>query len=199
MKSYKTRNPKFQLNNHKMKTTNTYVKLSKFLSLILRHKPETIGIQLDKNGWTDVQILLQKIQQSGKSIDLKTLQAVVANNDKKRFAFNINGSRIRANQGHSLKIELGYTPQTPPDILYHGTIERFLESIFQTGLDKRKRHHVHLSAEVATANMVGKRRGNPVILEINAQEMQEEGFLFYLSKNGVWLTEKVPVKYMNRQ
>lgn len=181
-----------------MKTTNTYVKLSKFLSLVLRHKPETIGIQLDKNGWTDVQILLQKIQQFGKAIDLKTLQAVVDNNDKKRFAFNEDRSKIRANQGHSLKIELGYTPQTPPDILYHGTVERFLESIFQTGLDKRQRHHVHLSSEIATATNVGKRRGKPVILKINTLKMHADGFLFYLSKNGVWLTEKVPLKYINQ-
>ena len=182
-----------------MKATNTYVKLSKFLSLILRHKPETIGIQLDENGWTDVQILLQRIQQSGKSIDLKTLQAVVANNDKKRFAFNDDSSKIRANQGHSLKIELGYTPQTPPDILYHGTVERFLKSIFQTGLDKRQRHHVHLSADVTTANIVGKRRGNPVILRINSAQMHADNFLFYLSKNEVWLTERIPIKYINRQ
>lgn len=182
-----------------MKSTNTYVKLSKFLSLVLRHKPETIGIQLDKNGWTDVQLLVQKIQQSGKSIDLKTLQAVVNNNDKKRFAFNDDHSKIRASQGHSLKIELGYTPQTPPDILYHGTVEKFLESIFQTGLDKRQRHHVHLSSEIATATNVGKRRGNPVILNINSAQMHADNFLFYLSKNGVWLTEKIPVKYINRQ
>lgn len=181
-----------------MKSTNTYVKLSKFLSLVLRHKPETIGIQLDKNGWTDVQLLLQKIQQSGKSIDLKTLQAVVANNDKKRFAFNNDRSKIRASQGHSLKIELGYKPQTPPDILYHGTVEIFLDSIFQMGLDKRQRHHVHLSSEIATATNVGKRRGNPVILKVNAAQMHVDGFLFYLSKNGVWLTKKAPVKYINR-
>ncbi len=180
-----------------MKTTNTYVKLSKFLSLVLRHKPATIGIQLDENGWTDVQVLLQKMQQFGKSIDLNTLQAVVANNDKKCFAFNIDGAKIRANQGHSLKIELGYTPQTPPDILYHGTVEKFLASIFQMGLDKRQRNHVHLSSDIATATNVGKRRGNPVILEINTAKMHADGFLFYLSKNGVWLTEKIPDKYIN--
>ena len=180
-----------------MKTTNTYVKLSKFLSLVLRHKPETIGITLDEQGWTDVGILLQKIQQGGKIIDLDTLKAVVANNDKKRFAFNTDETKIRANQGHSLKVELGYTPQTPPDILYHGTVEKFLDSIFQKGLDKRKRHHVHLSAETAIATNVGKRRGKPVILKVDAQRMHQDGLLFYLSENGVWLTEKVPVKYLN--
>lgn len=182
-----------------MKTTNTYVKLSKFLSLILRHKPERIGIQLDENGWADVQLLLQKMQASGKKIDLLTLQAVVANNDKKRFAFNEDGTKIRANQGHSLKVQLGYTPQTPPTILYHGTVEKFLGSIFQSGLDKRRRHHVHLSSDIATAINVGKRRGNPILLEINAAQMHADNFLFFLSENDVWLTEKVPVKYINRR
>jgi len=181
-----------------MKTTNNYVKLSKFLSLILRHKPETIGIQLDENGWTDVQLLLQKMQVSGKTMDLTTLQAVVANNDKKRFAFSEDGTKIRANQGHSLKVQLGYKPQTPPAILYHGTVEKFLGSIFQTGLDKRKRHHVHLSSEIATATNVGKRRGKPVILTIDAAQMQADGYPFFLSENGVWLTDKVPVKYISR-
>ncbi|MFK7979072.1 MAG: RNA 2'-phosphotransferase [Saprospiraceae bacterium] len=181
-----------------MKTTNIYVKLSKFLSLVLRHKPERIGIQLDENGWTDVQLLLQKMQASGKQIDLPTLEAVVANNDKKRFAFSADGAKIRANQGHSLKVQLGYTPQVPPTILYHGTVEKFLGSIFQTGLDKRKRHHVHLSPEIATATNVGKRRGKPIILAVDSAKMQADGFLFFLSENGVWLTEKVPVKYINR-
>ena len=181
-----------------MKTTNIYVKLSKFLSLVLRHKPETIGIQLDENGWTDVPLLLQKMQASGKVIDLPTLQAVVANNDKKRFAFSEDGTKIRANQGHSLKVQLGYKPQAPPAILYHGTVEKFLGSIFQTGLDKRKRHHVHLSPEITTATNVGKRRGKPVLLTVDAAAMHTDGFLFFLSENGVWLTEKVPVIYINR-
>ena len=165
-----------------MITPKNTVKLSKFLSLVLRHKPQTIGITLDKNGWTDVKILLQKMNDYGKKIDIQTLKEVVANNNKKRFAFNEKGDKIRANQGHSISIDLGYTPQTPPYILYHGTVERFLGSIFTTGLEKRKRHHVHLSANLETALNVGKRRGKPIILLVDAKTMHEDGFPFFFLK-----------------
>lgn len=173
------------------------IKISKFLSLVLRHRPETIGIELDEQGWTDVTILLQKISDYGKKIDLITLKQVVADNDKKRFAFDESGLKIRANQGHSVKVELGYTAQRPPDILYHGTVEKFLDNIFKIGLIKRKRHHVHLSVDLETAIKVGSRRGKPVVLKIDTKAMHQRGFLFYLSENGIWLTENVPINYLS--
>ena len=115
-----------------MNTNKNIIKISKFLSLVLRHKPQTIGIKLDESGWTDVKQLLQKMNDYGKAIDLKTLKTVVANNDKKRFAFNEQGTKIRANQGHSIEVNLGYTAQEPPTILYHGTATKYLTSIYQT-------------------------------------------------------------------
>ena len=175
---------------------NVNTKLSKFLSLVLRHKPEVIGIQLEENGWTDVQILLNKMQEAGKSIDLETLTAIVDADNKGRYSFNMDKTRIRANQGHSVEIDLGYQATTPPDILYHGTAKRFVESILKTGLEKRNRHHVHLTADRQTAVTVGKRHGKPVILEVLAKEMLESGYEFYVSDNGVWLTDHVPVKYL---
>ncbi len=172
------------------------IRTSKFLSLVLRHKPEVIGITMDENGWVEVDELLQKMASKGKAINFEELQYIVANNNKKRFTFNEDQSLIRANQGHSIDINLALKPKSPPNILYHGTATRFLESIQQTGLEKRSRQHVHLSADKATAAMVGKRHGKLVILEIKATEMQKDGFDFFCSKNGVWLTDKVPVPYL---
>lgn len=182
-----------------MNTTKNTIKLSKFLSLVLRHKPQTIGIELDENGWTDVKGLLQKMNDYGKFIDLKTLKAVVENNDKKRFAFNDSRTKIRANQGHSVKIDLGYTAQEPPEILYHGTATKYLSSIYQTGLQKRQRHHVHLSADLDTATKVGKRHGQLVIFEVAAKVMFQAGHSFFISENGVWLTDVVPVQYLKQR
>ncbi len=170
-------------------------KLSKFLSLILRHRPEVIGIELTAQGWASIEELLNKMADNGKSYTLKDIQEVVTNNDKKRFKISEDGKYIRANQGHSIKVDLGLTPQIPPEVLYHGTAQKYLDSIFQNGLQKRKRAHVHLSKEVATAVKVGSRHGKPVVLKINSQIMQIEGFQFYLSENGVWLTEYVPISY----
>lgn len=172
--------------------------ISKFLSLVLRHKPETIGLKLDENGWTSVQDLLEKMKGAGKVIDFETLTLVVENNDKKRFAFNEDRTLLRANQGHSIAIELDYAPVVPPAILYHGTAERNLDSIFESGLDKRQRHHVHLSTDQKTAKTVGSRYGKPIVLAIATLQMHQDGFIFYQSKNGVWLTEEVPVKYINK-
>ncbi len=169
---------------------------SKFLSLILRHQPERIGIQLDEQGWVSVDELLQQLNKHGKKFDLNKLQEVVENNNKKRFAFNEDASKIRANQGHSVQINLGYEATAPPEILFHGTATRFLDSIKATGLQKRSRHHVHLSADKDTAENVGKRHGKVIILQIKAQAMQEAGFEFYLSENKVWLTDNVPVEYI---
>jgi putative RNA 2'-phosphotransferase len=170
--------------------------ISKFLSLILRHSPETIGLQLDDNGWADVQELLSKSAQHKHPFTKEELELVVADNDKQRFAFNGDHSKIRASQGHSVNIQLALAPQEPPEILYHGTVQKFLESIQREGLQKMSRQHVHLSKDRETAEKVGSRRGVPVILSIRSGQMQRDGILFYLSENGVWLTDNVPVKYI---
>lgn len=171
-------------------------KISKFLSLVLRHKPKTIDLALDENGWTDVSVLIQKMNSSGFSISKEVLQYVVDTNAKSRFSFNPDKTKIRANQGHSLQVDLGYEPQRPPAILYHGTAEFSIESIFKTGLEKRSRHHVHLSADIETAISVGQRYGKPVVLKVATSLMFHEGHIFYLSENNVWLTDHVPSKYL---
>ena len=175
---------------------NTHI--SKFLSLVLRHKPETINITLDDNGWTDVDILIRQLKAKGVDITKEILQHVVDTNAKKRFAFNEDKTKIRASQGHSVEVELEYKPKQPPEILYHGTAETSVASILQTGLDKRSRHHVHLSANVETAISVGQRYGKPVLLKIASLKMFGEGYVFYLSENNVWLTDHVPVKYIEK-
>ena len=172
------------------------VKTSKFLSLLLRHKPETLHLQLDAQGWISVDELLAKLQSTQHALTLEELQYVVQHNSKQRFAFNEDQSKIRANQGHSISIELGYTPLTPPPILFHGTALRNLPSIQQSGLLKRQRHHVHLSQDKTTAITVGKRHGKPVVLIIRAQDMQEAGHSFFQSENGVWLTDHVPTAFI---
>jgi putative RNA 2'-phosphotransferase len=172
------------------------VRVSKFLSLVLRHQPEEIGLSLDQSGWASVEHLIEASRRRGFEFRLEELQNVVAGNDKKRFSLSEDGLWIRANQGHSIKVELGYAPTAPPEILYHGTAERFLTSIKQQGLIKGKRHHVHLSADVDTAMKVGRRHGKPVVLGIEAGRMSQDGFIFYLSANGVWLTDRVPVQYL---
>jgi putative RNA 2'-phosphotransferase len=176
--------------------SNRTVKISKFLSRVLRHKPETIDLSLDKAGWVAVSELLGACEQNGFPISRQELGAVVADNDKQRFSFSEDGLRIRANQGHSVEVELGYQPLEPPELLYHGTIERFLASIKEKGLLKGRRHHVHLSPDVATAIKVGARRGKPAILMIKSGQMYRDGYVFYQSANGVWLTEHVPAAYI---
>lgn len=177
-----------------MQTNDT--KISKFLSLVLRHQPELIGIQLDQNGWADVAVLIEKINTHGIKIDLTILNHIVATNPKKRFAFNETRDKIRASQGHSIEIELGYTNQQPPEILYHGTGEKTVASILQSGLEKRNRQHVHLSADITTAIKVGQRHGKPKIFKVLAQQMFNDNYIFYISDNGVWLTDSVPPKYL---
>lgn len=175
------------------KTTNT---VSKFLSLVLRHKPELIGIELDTQGWVDVDILIKQLNANGASVDRELLDYVVETNSKKRFAFNENRERIRASQGHSIPVEMGYVAQNPPDVLFHGTGEKSVASILNTGLEKRDRQYVHLSQDLQTATQVGSRHGKPVVFTILAGEMQAAGYLFYLSENNVWLTDKVPVEFV---
>ena len=174
------------------------INISKFLSLVLRHQPETIGIQLDNNGWTDVNELIEKANNYGIKFDRETLSNIVATNSKKRFAFNDTLDKIRASQGHSVEIELGYTNQKPPEILFHGTAEKFVQSILDTGLEKRNRQHVHLSSDLETAIKVGQRHGKPFVFKILAEQMYNDNFQFYISDNGVWLTDNVPTKYLKR-
>lgn len=171
-------------------------RISKFLSLILRHNPDKIGLQLDQAGWADVRELLTKAAHHGVIFDETTLHEVVANNSKQRFALSDDGQRIRANQGHSIDVDLELVPQTPPAVLYHGTATRFVSSIQEAGLQSQARQHVHLSQDTATAINVGQRHGKPVVLLIDAAQMHADGLLFYCSANGVWLTEHVPTRYI---
>ncbi|HIE02471.1 MAG TPA: RNA 2'-phosphotransferase [Thiotrichaceae bacterium] len=173
-------------------TKNQEIKISKFLSYVLRHQPESIGLSLDKNGWASVADILKN---ASLPLSLEELKQVVENNDKQRFSFNDDLSLIKANQGHSVKIELAFQAITPPDTLYHGTAQHFLKSIQQQGITKGKRHHVHLSKDIQTASKVGKRHGQLVILAIEAKTMHETGYPFYLSDNGVYLVEEIPPRY----
>jgi putative RNA 2'-phosphotransferase len=179
-----------------MITDKQITQISKFLSLVLRHQPQIIGIQLDPNGWTDVGELIQKVNNYGITFDRETLHHIVATNAKKRFAFNHTLDKIRASQGHSVEVELGYTNQKPPEILFHGTGEKSMQSILNTGLEKRSRQHVHLSSDFETAIKVGQRHGKPFVFKVLAAEMYNDGFQFFISDNGVWLTENVPRKYL---
>jgi putative RNA 2'-phosphotransferase len=172
-------------------------RISKFLSLVLRHQPQLIGINLDEQGWVNVDELLKQAHQHGQLITMEVLNHVVETNAKKRFAFSNDKQQIRASQGHSVEVELGYEPQVPPKVLYHGTGSQSVESILKTGLEKRNRQHVHLSADVDTAIKVGSRHGRPVVLNVLAGEMTKSGFVFYLSTNGVWLTDEVPAAFLS--
>jgi len=170
-------------------------KTSKFLSLVLRHKPETIGLELDVNGWVGVKELLKKLPQHA-SLNMMDLEEVVATNNKKRFEFNEGKTKIRARQGHSINVDLGLEPKVPPCFLYHGTATRFVDSIKKEGLIKGSRQHVHLSSNHETAVKVGGRHGKVMVLTVRAKDMSEKGFVFYLSNNGVWLTDHVPFEYV---
>jgi len=174
-------------------------RISKFLSLVLRHQPELIGIRLDEAGWVAVSDLLAGCGRRGRAIRLEQLQEVVATNDKKRFEFSPDGGRIRASQGHSVEVDLGYSPMQPPEHLYHGTGERSVPSIRAQGLLKCQRHHVHLYSEdrLETARDTGGRHGRPVILKVLAGRMAADGHAFFLSTNGVWLTDHVPPEYID--
>lgn len=169
-------------------------KISKYLSFILRHKPEAIGLTLDENGWAFVDELILKTTDLQLTEEL--IKLVVETSDKQRFAIDSKKNRIRANQGHSIDIDLSLDPIKPPETLLHGTAERFYESIMHDGLTKQSRHHVHLSESPTVAKSVGSRYGKPVILEIDANRMSNDGFLFYQTLNNVWLVDTVPVKYI---
>lgn len=173
------------------------IKLSKFISLLLRHKPETIGLYLDENGWANVGELILKSTKKGSIFSFDDLKFIVKNCKKQRFTFNEDQTKIRANQGHSIEANLELENTNPPDKLYHGTAEKNLESIFKTGINKQNRNHVHLSGDIETATIVGARHGKVIVLEINSAQMFQDGCQFYISKNKVWLCQFIDIKYIS--
>jgi putative RNA 2'-phosphotransferase len=174
------------------------IKVSKYLSRHLRHDPGRLGLTLAPGGWVSVEALLKACAAHSFALTREELVEVVASNDKHRFSFDETGTRIRANQGHSVAIDLGLEPTAPPSILFHGTGEGSVDSIMRTGLERRRRHHVHLSGDDATAVRVGSRHGKPVVLQVDAKRMARDGHAFYLTENGVWLTFEVPAAYLTR-
>jgi putative RNA 2'-phosphotransferase len=174
------------------------VKISKYLARHLRHDPARIGLTLDSAGWASVDDLLRACGKAGFAITRAELHEVVAKNDKQRFSFSADGTQIRANQGHSIDVDLELEPATPPDVLYHGTGAQYVSLIFRDGLKKMSRHHVHLSTDVETARKVGSRHGVPVVFTVDARQMAADGHVFYCSANGVWLVDSVPIAYLTR-
>ena len=173
---------------------------SKFLSYVLRHQPDAIGITLDLEGWADIAELIAAAAKDGKQLDRDLIQAVVTTSDKKRFAISEDGLRIRAVQGHSTEsVDINYVEKVPPEFLYHGTATRFLDAIRKEGLLPGSRQYVHLSQDEQTALAVGERHGKPVVLKIKTLLMHEQGFKFYQAENGVWLTFNVPIIFISEQ
>lgn len=172
-------------------------KLSVFISLVLRHKPDAVAIQLDEHGWANVDELINGINNTGRKIDMDILEEIVRTDSKGRYSFNEGKTLIRANQGHSIPVDVELEEKRPPQYLYHGTADRFLDSIMAEGLKPMSRLYVHLSKDKETATKVGKRHGEPVILKIKTEEMCNDGIEFYLSQNGVWLTKYVDKKYID--
>ena len=172
------------------------VRISKFLSFVLRHRPDEIGLQLDPNGWASVAELMEKARAAGVVLDEQTIRRIVAQNEQQRFALSDDGTRIRANQGHSVEVDLKLEPVEPPEVLYHGTATRFLQEIRREGLRKMSRQYVHLSPDEPTAIKVGRRYGKVVVLKVKAGAMWRAGHRFYRSANGVWLTDAVPPEYL---
>lgn len=168
---------------------------SKYISLILRHKPETIGITLDEHGWANVDELIAGVAKTH-PLDMATLEQIVAEDEKQRYSFNEDKTLIRANQGHSIPVDVELEEKQPPEFLYHGTGEKYVASINEQGLISKSRLYVHLSFDEETAHKVGIRHGKPVIYTVKSGEMYKDGFKFYCSVNGVWLTKEVPVKYL---
>ena len=171
---------------------------SKYISLILRHKPETIGITLDEHGWADVSELIKGISKTH-HLDMETLEEIVKTDNKKRYSFNEDKTKIRANQGHSIPVDVELEAKEPPEFLWHGTGEKFVAAIDREGIIPKSRLYVHLSVDYDTAKVVGSRHGKPVIYKVKSGEMQQDGYTFYQSVNGVWLTKEVPTKYLNKE
>ncbi len=169
-----------------------------FLSLVLRHQPSAAGILLDRHGWANIDELIEGVNRTGRYfLDRRTLEEIVANDAKQRYSISADGTKIRANQGHSVKVDVDLTETEPPEYLYHGTAERFCESIRTEGLKSKTRLYVHLSKDKHTATAVGKRHGKPVVLTVSSGKMYRDGYKFYLSVNDVWLTKYVPVGYID--
>jgi RNA:NAD 2''-phosphotransferase len=182
-----------------MRQSNRDVELGRFLSLVLRHKPSAAHIKLDDNGWADVDDLLAGCNRAGRRIDRETLERIVRDNSKQRYKFNEDRTRIRANQGHSVAVDVEMEECAPPEFLYHGTASRSIESICAEGIKKGSRQHVHLSRDTETAMQVGKRHGKPLLLRVSAAAMHRDGHKFWLSANGVWLCEHVPWSYVMQE
>ena len=179
-----------------MEQSKEDIRLGRFLSLVLRHDPQAAGIQLDEHGWADVQELLDGVRRTGRSIDLETLERIVRENIKQRYSFNEDHSKIRANQGHSISVDVELKQVQPPQLLYHGTADRFVPAIREKGICKMERQYVHLSGDFQTALQVGRRHGRPAVLTVDAAAMAQDGIPFYRSENGVWLCEHVPAAYL---
>lgn len=176
--------------------SKSLIRASKFISLVLRHKPETAGLTLSESGWCSVTDLLKGCNSQGVLISREALEQIVSDNDKKRFQFSEDGRQIRAVQGHSVDVDLKYEPSLPPPVLYHGTATRFLDSIKKQGLVKGSRQHVHLSSDTDTARKVGQRHGIPLIIPVDTPAMHTDGIEFYHAPNGVWLVDSVPLRYL---
>jgi putative RNA 2'-phosphotransferase len=176
--------------------TTSLTQTSKFISLVLRHRPQAYGVTLDAYGWAEVSQVIAAANRAGIPLTPELVREIVATSDKQRYALSPDGLRIRANQGHSITVDLELIPLEPPELLYHGTAEKFLPSIREKGLLKRSRQHVHLSANIETATKVGQRHGKPVVLTVLSGEMHRASIAFYRSENGVWLVDAVPVNYL---
>jgi putative RNA 2'-phosphotransferase len=176
-----------------------YVRISKFLSLVLRHKPETIGLNLDSEGWADVGELIRKSFDAGVLLDKPFLRQVVEGGEKKRFSFNEDGSMIRANYGHSIPVRPLGEPVEPPEFLFHGTAMQYMQSIEREGIGPGTRQYVHLVEDETAAKQVGRRHGEPVLLRVRACQMHEQGYEFYRTESGIWLTKIVPKEYIVKQ
>lgn len=182
-----------------MSKSNSLTKMSKFISKILRHKPEIIGISLDECGWANVQELISGINAAGRQhIDMSMLEEIVRTDEKQRYSFNEDRTKIRANQGHSIPVDLNLESQIPPDILYHGTGLQSVPSISRQGLLPMGRMYVHLSKDYETAVKVGQRHGRCCVYEVNTLQMAKDNYIFYQSANHVWLTEYIPVQYLRQ-
>ena len=175
-----------------MKTTN----ISRYIALLLRHHPEKAGLCLDEHGWVEVEALIQGVRRRYPEVNRAVLDEIVARDSKQRYAYNQDKTCIRANQGHSIPVDVELKQALPPAILYHGTGEKYVESIQKIGLIPKSRLYVHLSTDIQTAIQVGKRHGQPVVYQIDTQQMIHDGFIFYISANHIWLTKAVPVQYL---
>ena len=181
-------------------TSSTLVEASKFLSYVLRHEPQAIGLTLDSEGWGSLDAVIAGATQQGRSLSRELIEQVVATSDKRRFELSADGQRIRAVQGHSTRsVDRAFEPRQPPDVLFHGTAAQFMDAIRQEGLKPGSRHHVHLSADEQTARAVGQRYGSPVVLRLDAKGMHAQGFVFHQAENGVWLTDRVPPSFLEER